>query len=369
MELKHIFAKDQANKTVTLLLYGGIGEKIDGDYFAREIDYLSNEYDEITIRINSPGGNVIQGLSIFNAMLQSKAFIIAQIDGIAASMAGVIPMAADRVVMNDFARIMIHNPFYPGRNNLSNKDKKTLETFTNMLTDLLSRRGVDKEKISDYMEKETWFTADEAKELGLIDEVISTGKAKKVENFLSGIAAEAITPDHFTEYLSIKQQQANEMEAIAKLFGLSATASEAEVTTEIKALQLENDSLKAKVTELDKLSNDLKAEKEAAQKKEVEALADMAIKNGYFAAEQRDTLIKMGENSFDTFKGMIDGLKKPVGSLSAAMQASAGASAQGEEKKDFEWYRRNDPQALSAMQASEPERFNKLYSEWEKANM
>jgi ATP-dependent Clp protease, protease subunit len=101
MELKHVTSLDELKKTATLLLYGEIGDKVDGDYFAQEINFLSKQYDEIVIRINSGGGSVLQGLSIFNAMLNSPAFIVVNIDGIAASMAGVIAMAGNIVRMND----------------------------------------------------------------------------------------------------------------------------------------------------------------------------------------------------------------------------------------------------------------------------
>jgi len=365
MELKHVSAIDEANKAVTILLYGAIGNKVDGDYFAQEIQYLQREYDQITIRINSEGGSVMQGLSIFNAILASKATIITHIDGIAASMAAPIALAGDIVKMNDFARIMVHNPFIPGRSNISKKEERMVENMSSMLADLLSRRGCEKEKMTEFMAKETWFKADEALALKLVDEVVNTGKAQAVEQALSGLAA--LSENDFFNFINTNKQ-VNDMKAIASLFGLEASATEQDVLNEIKALQMENKTLKTKADGLEKLANELKAEKAEAVKKEVEALADEAIAAGFFEKESRESLITMGTNSFDTFKTMIKGLKKPeTESLTATLAGAAAAAAGGSEpEKDFEWYRRNDPIALTEMKTAEPERFKKLEAAWEK---
>lgn len=363
MHLKNVVSQDEANKSVTLLLYGRIGETIDGDHFAQEITYLSEQYDEIVIRINSEGGSVLQGLSIFNAMLNSKAFIIACIDGVAASMAGVIAMAADLIRMNDFARIMVHNPLIPGLKNLSKKEIKTLDNIRDMLTDLLSRRGIDKAVMSDFMSKETWFKAGDALAIGLIDEIIPTNKADLVNNSLADIAA--ISGEHFMNFIdNIPKKQ--DMKLIAALFGLTAQADEAEVISNIKALQTENATLQGKLTELKALADELKTRNDAQQTKAVEALVDGAIKNGFFAIEQRADLIAMGQASFETFSKTIDGLKKPAAQSLANILSQANGGEQGAEKHDFEWYRKNDPQALTEMKTLEPERFAKLYEAWAK---
>ena len=369
MELKHVIARDK--KTATMLLYGAIGQKIDGDYFAQEINYLSKTVDEITIRINSEGGNVLQGLSIFNAILNSEAYVVAQIDGVAASMAGVIPMAADRIRMNDFARIMIHDPFLPGKQNqLTAKEKKMIANLKGILSSCLTRRGMETEKMDKLMSDETWFTAQDALDAKLIDEIITTGKATAVESSLSGIAASLITPELFTNFLTT--QQTSKMEAIAKLFGLSATATEADVTNEIKALQLENTALKAKATQAEASLAELNAKLAEQQKNEIEAIATQAIASGFFDESQRTALVEMGTNSFDTFKRMIEGLKKPAAaSLSAtiaATQSSAGNADRLTDGQTFEKMRREEPQALAEMKIAEPERFNKLYQAWEKEN-
>lgn len=359
MQLLHVIAKDEEKKSVTISLYGEIGSKLDGDYFAQELNYLGKEYDEIVIRINSGGGSVLQGLSVFNAILNSPAYTIAHIEGIAASMAGVIPMAADKVIMNDFARIMVHNPFYPDSKNLTNKEKKALEHLSDMLTQLLSRRGVEATKMADFMAKETWFTADEALELKLIDEIINTGRKEEANNRLQDVAA--LSTDTFQDFLQSSNQQ-KDMKILASIFGLAAEAGEADIVAKVKDLQAENDTLKATNQELKELSDKFKAEKEAAVKAEIESLVVKAVKDGFFAEDVKDSLIAEGIKNPESMKTMLNSLKKPAASLSAAL-AAAGDHLGGaaDEKKDFHWYQKNDPEALAEMEKREPEKFQKLY--------
>lgn len=369
MELKHIISKDEERKSVTLLLYGYIGgsseDKIDGDYFAKEIDYLGKEYDEIIIRINSGGGEVLQGLSIFNAIMQSPAYTVCQVDGVAASMAGVILFAANKITMNDFGRIMLHNPYYPGMDEakLSKKELKALENLSGMLVSLVKKRCKDQD-VETMLSEETWLTAKDARKIGIVDEIIDTGKFNEVENALSGIAA--VSDINYANFL-FTQKDENNMKVIAGLFGLEATATESDIVNEVKALQLENTALKNKQKELQTLADGFKAQIAEARKKEIETLADGAITAGYFDKDQRDNLIALGEANFDTFKGMIDKLKPATASLTEVMNAAVVSDdTQGKEVKDYLWFSKNDPEALVEMKTLEPDRYKKLEAEYEK---
>ena len=96
-------------------LYGAIGPRVDGDYFAQELASLDRgDFDMIHIRMNSPGGNVFQGMSIVSAILSMNTPVCVHIDGIAASMAAVVAVAADRVCMMDFAKMDDPRPLFHG---------------------------------------------------------------------------------------------------------------------------------------------------------------------------------------------------------------------------------------------------------------
>lgn len=160
-------------------LYGAIGPRVDGDYFAQELASLDRgDFDMIHIRMNSPGGNVFQGMSIVSAILSMNTPVCVHIDGIAASMAAVVAVAADRVCMMDFAKMMIHDPYFTGESGTatSPKQKKALARLTDMLRQVLVRRGKDEATMAKLMREETWFSAAEALDAGLCDEIASSAR-------------------------------------------------------------------------------------------------------------------------------------------------------------------------------------------------
>ena len=133
-----------------------------------------NEIDAKTInlRINSPGGNVFDGVAIFNALKKHDAKVITHIEALAASIASIIALAGDEVQIADNAFYMIHNPYTWAvgdaasmRKTAGMLDKVTdslIKTYTN-------KTGKAAAEIRELMDDETWFTADEAKEAGFAD--------------------------------------------------------------------------------------------------------------------------------------------------------------------------------------------------------
>ena len=131
---------DAQNKTATIRMYGSIGYEVSGSDMAHAIASMSEseDVDVIQLRINSGGGSVIDGMSIVSAIRSSKAAVHCYVDGIAASMAAVIAVAGDRLLMMDYAKLMIHDPFYEGKKDLSPKEKKALDSITDMLCAFVS---------------------------------------------------------------------------------------------------------------------------------------------------------------------------------------------------------------------------------------
>ena len=104
----------KANRTAEVLVYGTIGEDWYGNGVTakqfREDLQAAGELDEIVVRINSPGGEVFDGIAIYNELRAHKARKIVQVDGYAASIATVIAMAADEIVLGTGTAMMIHGP-------------------------------------------------------------------------------------------------------------------------------------------------------------------------------------------------------------------------------------------------------------------
>jgi len=136
----------------------------------------------INLRINSPGGSVFAARAIEQALRDHPAKVVAHIDGLAASAATFIAMAADEIVMGSGALFMIHKAWTGMYGNADDMraEADLLDKIDGTLADTYaSRTGKSKEEVAAWMAAETWFTADEAVEAGFADRVAeSTAKAE-----------------------------------------------------------------------------------------------------------------------------------------------------------------------------------------------
>lgn len=128
--------------------------------------------DTITLSINSPGGSVFDGFAIYNMLQRHRALITVRVDGIAASMASVIAMAGDVVEMPENAMMMIHDPMGGVLGN--SRDMRQIadaldKMKAGMVAAYANKSGLDRQEIEDLMAAETWFTAEEAKDMGFAD--------------------------------------------------------------------------------------------------------------------------------------------------------------------------------------------------------
>lgn len=278
-------------------LYGAIGPRVDGDYFAQELASLDRgDFDMIHIRMNSPGGNVFQGMSIVSAILSMNTPVCVHIDGIAASMAAVVAVAADRVCMMDFAKMMIHDPYFTGESGkaTSPKQKKALARLTDMLRQVLVRRGKDEATMAKLMREETWFSAAEALDAGLCDEITSSAR-----NEFMNLDPMQLVAAVDAEYQTNNQEQMEKInlsaEAIVALGSKSGQMDEAAVSAAIVAAVAAKDeeiaNLKAAKETAEAEIARLRKEKEDAVAAEAVSFADALVKAGKISADARDAAV------------------------------------------------------------------------------
>lgn len=164
-----------------LLIHGDIsnrswlGDEVTPKIFKQELDKCRGDLD---IFINSGGGDVFAGMAIYNMLTRYEGKKTVHIDGLAASIASVIAMAGDEVIMPENAMIMIHNAWTICRGNRNDLRKVAdeVEKIDGLIADTYARRGNKTgAEYAAMMDAETWFTAQEAKEAGLID-TIEAGK-------------------------------------------------------------------------------------------------------------------------------------------------------------------------------------------------
>lgn len=132
---------------------------------------------KLTVRINSIGGDIFAAQAIYTQLKSHKAKVVAIIDGIAASAASVVAMAGDVVKMPNNALMMIHNPAmgmlgYFTADEMKKYAKQLEVVKEGIIHAYAGKTGLDVERISRMMDKETWMTGKEAKELGFVDEIL-----------------------------------------------------------------------------------------------------------------------------------------------------------------------------------------------------
>ena len=145
--------------------------------FASELNAGSGP---VTIWLNSPGGDVVAAARIYNMLLDYPGKVTVNIDGIAASAASVIAMAASRVTMSPVSMLMIHNPA-----TLAMGDKTELSRALEMLESVKDsiinayqlKTGLSRAKLSKLMDAETWMDATAAIDLGFADELLTDKRA------------------------------------------------------------------------------------------------------------------------------------------------------------------------------------------------
>jgi len=138
------------------------------------------DVNEVNVYVNSPGGGVFAGVAIYNELKRINKPVTSYIDGIAASIASLVVLAADRVVMPSNAMIMIHNPWSIIAGNASElrdmADKLDKITDSTLLTTYQAKTGLSEERIKNMLDAETWLNGKEAVELGFADELLEEQK-------------------------------------------------------------------------------------------------------------------------------------------------------------------------------------------------
>ncbi len=139
-------------------------------------DELMSGEGDITVWINSPGGDCIAAAQIYNMLLDYKGNVTVKIDGIAASAASVIAMAGSKVIMSPVAMLMIHNPMTMAYGDIGEMEKAIAmldEIKESIVNAYELKTGMSRAKLSHLMDAETWMDANKAVELGFADEILT----------------------------------------------------------------------------------------------------------------------------------------------------------------------------------------------------
>lgn len=170
------YAHDMSTDTVRVDIYGDIGDAWDDDSVsAADLLKLLSESkgSEIELHVNSGGGSVFDAFAIMTALRSHPGRVTAYVDGLAASAASYLIAAADRVVMSSVAWLMIHNAsgLVMGNAEDMRKTADDLEQIDEAIASIYAKRSGSGHDFAADMAAETWYDAEQALELGLVDEV------------------------------------------------------------------------------------------------------------------------------------------------------------------------------------------------------
>lgn len=168
---KKYYSLEKNGQTATIRIYGDITSwpweslgEVSANNLSKQLDTM-NDVDNIEVYINSCGGEVAEGLAIYNALRRHKAKVTTICDGFACSIASVIFMAGDERIMNDASLLMIHNAwtYACGNSKELRKQADDLEKITQASVEAYkSHSKLSEEKIKELMDDETWILPSEA---------------------------------------------------------------------------------------------------------------------------------------------------------------------------------------------------------------
>ena len=307
----------------TILVFneiGGMGTT--SEMFARELEFANGE--DIEVRINSVGGEVQEGITIYNLLKSYAGNVKVIVDGWAASIASIIALGGDELVMNEGSFIMIHNPWggMMGEAKDLRQEADLLDLMTNELVNIyVQATGLDEGDIRQMMDEETWLNPTDAIEKGFANSVATFNKV-----------AACVSKDQKTKYFyknaPMELSEMNQKEVIHN------EVAEAELEVQEEALveeeieqdqEVEFEDLEVvAAAEEALLEEDLEEELAAIEEEEIEeeseyfTLEEMEL---YAAEKLEEEFIRQAEIKALAFKGQEDLVEELIKEKSTIVDA------------------------------------------------
>lgn len=216
--MKNWFSIVNKSDKAEIWIYEEIGEDfwtgggITAKNFQKELADI--KAGQIDLHINSPGGSVFDGITIYNLLKQHAANITAYIDGLAASIASVIALAGDKVIMAENALFMIHKAsgmVMGTSDDMRDFAGKLDKVNDSIATTYTSKTKKDEKEINGLMAAETWMTADEALEMGFIDEIFGEADMAACAKFIP--VMQKANFQHIPKEIAAKKEKPSAREA------------------------------------------------------------------------------------------------------------------------------------------------------------
>lgn len=384
---KRIDAKNIANGVLDYYLFSPIGvdpntgDGISGQHFADDLEFIQNfmkdDVKGINVRINSGGGSIVDGLSIISAIRNCSIPVDTYIDGIGASIAGVIAMSGRKRFMNDYSRIMIHDPHLENDDNLTDADKNVLKNFKDVLITIFKNNSnYTTEQIDQIMTAETWFTATQSLSAGLIDSIVKTERnigllandSKSVYLFANAIHERKTKPTMkkiFAKLTELKMFKNNETETDNDAIEKTAVETIESLSADKEKLANEKAELETKIAEKDAKIAELTAGVANATDANAETAVDNAIRDGKIEVAKRAEMLVVAKKDLNAFNTIVAGIAKKAVKVTNVIKDNAGkeiaeqdGTINGKTLRELE---KSDSKLVAKIKNEQPDVYAKLY--------
>lgn len=338
---------DESNKAIELKLQGEITrigsitpDATNGFLLAEALGYYGNQGFEMTLDINSFGGNIVASMSVISQVKKHK--VNTHISGVAFSSAGLISMAGSKRTMNDYSQLMIHSANIPDATELSESEKAGIEAFNNSITTIITNSSnIDSDRIKGMLAKDTFIDSSQAIEMGLVDEVIETGnKALDMSLSIENIYVNAYQLNKIEKKKMDFENKYND--ALKEKAELEGRLSE--VDNKYKELATELDTLKEVNNALNEKKEEL--EKELLAVVDAEAKAYLVSKNMTLEGKGLDMFINAYREDKETAKELFASVKvTPAVDINNFIEG-----AEGKSKTEMLNYYLNDPKGQEELE-------------------
>lgn len=349
----------------SLMLYGEIGGKdgVSAEGAVGELMSLQQTYSDIDVHINSMGGEVFAGIAIFNALKDSTARVNIYVDGLAASIAGIIALCGKPLHMSRYSRLMLHQVSggCAGGAKEMRECAELIESLETTLASMVSRKcgmSPDDVKAAYFDGVDHWFTAQDAFDRRLCDYIYdidgqdALGAAPTAEQVYAFVNRAETTP---------KQPY---MDIIAELKKDQSFANldEAQILAKIKAAN----NQAAKVEALEAKVAALEAEKAEAKKQAVDAYLNQAVSDGRIQSSQLEGFRKLMDADEASARAVIDALPKAsAGKPSIKDYLNGGNDSAGSSKDlaKMSWDEIDKAERLAELKEQHPDLYRAKFEE------
>lgn len=296
-------------------------------------DDLATHPGAVTVRINSPGGDVGAGVAIYNMLNEHDGDVTVKVDGIAASIASLISMAGDKIIMLPGSMMMVHYPWTIAAGNADDMAQvvEMLEkTGESMVPIYAARTGQSEDKINELLKAETWMTAQDAVDLGFADEAVEAKTSladalTKISDLTATMQAAVMQPA-----MSLKARKAeapdapNEPEEPVKVPAVEPEATvEAETEEQPKAVAEEAETTDVTEPVEEENNEPVKEKEETVMTEQEKAAATQVIEPKAQATVEAKPNVKLKaylktDEAMDVFAGILEQNPGEMGGTSSA---------------------------------------------------